>query len=151
MREEISTAWLGFNSYATLWHQQVRVPYGRRFAAGDIVSVLLDYGKRRIAFYVNHEFINVASREAGLLMRKLHFAATLAYEGDQLTLLPPLQSPPRQQRAENDDEEEDDDGNDDDEGNEEAAVEEELDGADDGEAPPVDQSNNDDAHLNVEE
>jgi hypothetical protein len=26
VREEISTTWLGFNSYATLWHQQVRVP-----------------------------------------------------------------------------------------------------------------------------
>jgi hypothetical protein len=69
--------------------------YGRRFQAGDIVSVLLDYGKRRIAFYVNHEFINVASREAGLLQRKLHLAAALAYEGDQLTLLPPTQWPPK--------------------------------------------------------
>ncbi len=69
--------------------------YGKTFRAGDIVSVLLDYGKRRIAFFVNHEFVNVASRETGLLQRKLHLAAALAYEGDQLTLLPPLQWPPQ--------------------------------------------------------
>ena len=96
VREEISNTWFGYNSYATLWHQNVRVPYGRAFVAGDVVSVHLDFRKSRLAFYVNGQFLNVASRDVGLVQRKLHLAATMAYEGDQVTILEPQHQPPRQ-------------------------------------------------------
>lgn len=96
VREEISNTWFGYNSFATLWHQNVRVPYGRAFVAGDVVSVHLDFRKHRLAFYVNGQFLNVASRDAALVQRRLHLAATLAYEGDQVTILEPLHLPPKQ-------------------------------------------------------
>ncbi len=96
VREEISNTWFGYNSFATLWHQNVRVPYGRAFVAGDVVSVHLDFRKSRLAFYVNGQFLNVASRDLDLVQRKLHLAATLAYEGDQITMLEPQHLPPRQ-------------------------------------------------------
>jgi hypothetical protein len=96
VREEISNTWFGYNSFATLWHQNVRVPYGRAFVAGDVVSVHLDFRKSRLAFYVNGQFLNVASRDRDLVQRKLHLAATLAYEDDQITMLAPQHLPPRQ-------------------------------------------------------
>ena len=77
----------GYNSYATLWHQNLRVPYGKPYQAGDIVSVHLDFVKQRLRFYVNKKCLSCAWSSEDLVQKQLYLAATLSYPGDSITIM----------------------------------------------------------------
>jgi hypothetical protein len=90
----------GYNCYATLWHQNLRIPYGHPYCAGDVVGVYLDYQKRQLAFYVNNKYLNCASQDVALFSGSpLHLAVTMSYDGDSVTVLPPQRQPPSKRKS----------------------------------------------------
>lgn len=89
----------GYNSFASLLHQNIRVPAGRPYIPGDVVGVYLDLERKQLAFYLNGVFsFASASRKSDIFQKPLHLAVTLAYPGDQVTILQPLNKTPAGKR-----------------------------------------------------